>query len=76
MSKKQEYLVKKYNESYCNYGNCFYHTYDNAWANTRKRDIMYVCKLNSVYFDGNHGGWTVRQCDIIRIVRRVPSTVY
>lgn len=70
MSKNQEYLVLKFNEEGCCYGHCLYYRYADAWADTRKRDVMYVCKPCSVYWDGQRGGWVVDSADIIRTVRR------
>lgn len=65
-----EYLVRKYNEEGCNYDNRFYSTYAKAWADTRKNDVMLVCKHNSVYYGDNWVGWTVNPENIIRVVRR------
>ena len=68
--KTQEYLVKKYNELGCNYDNIYCCTYADAWHNTNKRDVMFICKNGSVYYGDNWQGWKVDNDDIIRIVRR------
>lgn len=75
MNRKQEYLVLKFNEEGCCYGHYLYYRYADAWADTRKRDVMYVCKLCSVYYDGQRGGWVVDSEDIIRTVRRPSAYV-
>ena len=74
MSNKQEYLVVKFNKEGCLYDRRYYSTYARAWANTGVRDIMYVCKKGSIYYNNNIFGFTVTACDVIRTVRRDSST--
>lgn len=68
--KNQEYLVKKYNNEGCNYDNRYYTTYKKAWNDTNKKDIMLICKPNTIYFGDNFTGWTVDNENIIREVKR------
>ena len=66
----QEYLIRKYNNSGCNYDNRYYKTYRQAYADLRKGDVMLVCKPNSVYYGDNWQGWTVDPENIIRSVTK------
>ena len=70
MSKKQEYIVRKYNKDGFCYDRRYYDTYAAAWSDTGRHDKMLICKAGSTYYDSNLHGWDVSYLDIIRVVCR------